>query len=220
MTEEQDVINIFSLFDKTSEIIFIYSDKYNILFFFYNYEENALYKITTDKFFNIEYVDEIEIPEEYKDFREIKIFKPVDKNGFYSFPGLLITDKGDYKFIITDDNTVVIEKETQYRPFNKTELLTCLNEFNIISFIQKKNKFYAIAFDKAYENYCFIEADIDKNQLTRCFSLYSDEGEVIPITINIDIADKRIYVGGKIEYEVDEFTKSAKPFLEMFLLPC
>lgn len=200
MKEETKNVKIFSL-KSTGKIYFIYSDKFAIFFFYYDIEEDKLYKITTDKFFTIEYIDEIVIPDEFKSFKDIKFFKPFKDNiaSDYNFNGIIITDKGDYKFTIEPNNYFKIINKTEYIDKSLFNLLTCLSNFKVISYIQKSNKIYLIAYDKEYSSYIYGIVDIEKDKFQVMYSLLTDEGYIVPLTINTDSYENRVLIGGYVK---------------------
>lgn len=198
--EEYKDIKIFSL-ENPGKIYFIFSDKYNIFFFFYDIEENKFYKITTDKYYNIEYIDEIEIPAQCRDFKDIKLFKPLKDNriGEYNFNGIIITKEGDYKFTIDETNTLKIVEKTEYIDKRQFNLLTCLKNIDVISYIQKKDKIYLVGYDNEYSSYIYGIVNIEKDKFYIVYTLSTDEGYIVPLTINVDYDESRVLIGGYIE---------------------
>lgn len=219
MDQSKDV-KIFSL-ENTGKIYFIYSDKFNIFFFYYDVEENKFYKITTDKYYNIEYIDEIVIPGTYIEFKDIKLFKPFkdNKTSEYNFNGIIITKDGDYKFTIDSNNIFKILEKTEYLDKSQINLLSCLKDFRIISHIQKKDKVYFIAYDNKYNSHVYAIADIKKDKLKVVYTLSTDEGYIIPLTINIDHEDNRVIIGGYVEVldDNDNLIEIVQ-YIEQFLL--
>lgn len=213
-------VKIFSL-ENPGKIYFIYSDKYNIFFFYYNTEENVFYKITTDKYFNVEYIEEIDIPDQFKDFTDIKLFKPFKdyRTSEYSFGGIIKTNDGDYKFTIGPSNVLKVLEEVEYIDKSQLNLLTCLKDFNVISYIQKKDKIYLVAYDNKYSCYIYGIVNIEKNNFQTLYSLYTDEGNIVPLTINIDHNEDKVIIGGYIEIlDDDSNVTGIVQYIEQFLL--
>lgn len=214
-------IKLFDL-ESSGEYLFVYSDRFNIFLFFFDREENKFYKITTDKFFTIENIDEIEFPEDFENFTSIKFFKPFCKNGNeYTFIGIVqFDDNRSYKFKIENRNEVIYTEEIDHYQSNGIiNNLKCLKSIDIFNYIQKKNRIFFVGYDDKYKDYFFAIANIEDDKLERIYPFYSDYGDIIPFAINIDVNEGRIYIVGKIEYlDDDNNVTMIKPFFEFFSL--
>lgn len=213
-------IRLFDL-ECIGEYLFVYSDNYNIFIFFLDYEDNVLHKITTDKFYNINYVDEIKTPDNFAKYNSIKFFKPtLQNNSDYVFTGLVsYNDNRDvYKFKIDLNNNLEYIKETNsIGNEGIIKSLSCLSEIDIYSYIQKKNKIYITGYDNKYNDYIYAIVNIEDDKIDKIYALYSDYGDIIPTAINIDVSDNRIYVVGKImQYDNNDKVISVKPYFESF----
>ena len=213
-------IKIFDI-EYVGEYLFVYSDKFNIFFFFLDHDEKKLYKITTDKLFIIEYIDEITIPENFSEFKLIKFFKPFcANNNEYTFIGIVCFEDKSYKFKINDTNNVIYTEEIVYNaPDGIINNLRSIKNIDIESYIQKKNKIYLVGYDKKYEDFIFAVVNIEDDKIEKVYSFYSDYGDVIPISINTDTEEGKIYIVGKINIlDESDNLKEVKPFVETFLL--
>lgn len=203
------------------EHLFVYSDKFNIFFFFFDHEDYRLYKITTDKFYTVEHIDEITVPAEFKDFKHIKFFKPFcNNNTDYSFIGIVQYENKSYKFKIDDKNSVTYTEEIVYHhPDGIINNLKALKSIDISSYIQKKNRIYLVGFDKEFNDYLFAIVNIEDDKLEKVYSLFTDYGDIIPFSVNTDVDEGKIYVVGRIEYvDANDKVEKVKPYFETFLL--
>ena len=203
------------------EHLFVYSDRFNIFFFFFDREDNKLYKITTDKFFVIDNIDEVEFPAGFQNFTSIKFFKPFCNNGNeYTFIGIVQFDNKAYKFKIEDKNEVIYTEEIVYcQPDGIINNLKCLRTIDISSYIQKKNRIFLVGYDEKFEDYIFAVVNIEDDKLEKVYSLYSDYGDIIPFSVNTDVDEGKIYIVGKIQYlDADGKVTMIKPFFETFSL--
>lgn len=203
------------------EHLFVYSDRFNIFFFFFDREEHKLYKITTDKFFLIENIDEVNTPNGFENFTSIKFFKPFCNNGNeYTFIGIIQFNDKAYKFRITDKDEVEYTEQIVYRqPDGIIDSLSCLKSIDIFSYIQKKNRIFLVGYDEEYENYIFAIVSIEDDKLERVYSLYSDYGDIVPFSVNTDVDEGKIYIVGKIQYmDSNDNVTMIKPFFETFSL--
>lgn len=200
------------------EYLFVYSDNINIFVLFFNHVENKLQKITTNKCLTVEDVCEITIPDDFNMFDNIIFFRPRHiNNSIYEFTGIIQFSDGDFKFSIGSNNSFVYLDEVKYnQPNGIINTLTCLDEIDIISYIQKKNKIYLIGYDEHLQNYVLAIANIEDNKLERIYSMSTEYGDMLPQSLTIDINESRIYVVGSIDY-IDGENK-VKPFLECFVL--
>jgi hypothetical protein len=220
MKENDKEIKLFDL-EFNGEFIFVYSDKFNIFFFFLDKEDNKLYKITTDKYFMVEYIDEVDTPTDFHLYTNIKFFKPFNvHNTQYSFIGIVMFDNISHKFKIEDDNKLIFTEETKYHS-NEGILgtLSCLSTVDIFNYIQKKNKVYLIGYDEKYEDYIYAIVNIEDNKFEKIYSITSDYGDIIPLSINTDTDERKVYIVGKIvTYDDNDTVVSVKPYFDMFLL--
>lgn len=203
-------------FDYSGKHLFVYSDKRNVFIIFLSDEDNKLYKITTDKQLNIEYIDEIDVPEGFIYFKNIKFYKPVLVSDEHVFLGIIIFDDVSYKFNINGYKLIYTEKVdfVDNRQFN---ILSCLDDISITSYIQKKNKLYIVGIDVGFNDPIYGIVDLEKNQFDVVYHLYSDEGEIQLHSINTDTDSDLIYVCGWID-RLDYKGKLVrqKPYLEVF----
>lgn len=203
------------------EHLFVYSDKFNIFFFFFDHGECKLYKITTDKFFIVEQIDEVLTPKEFKDFKQIKFFKPFcANNNEYTFIGIIQFDNKSYKFKIDNKYTVTFTEEIVYnQPDGIINSLKSLKTIDISSYIQKKNRIYLVGYDERFSDYIFAIVNIEDDKLEKVYSLYSDYGDIVPFSVNTDVDEGKVYVVGRIEYrDTNDKIEKVKPFFETFLL--
>lgn len=218
----KDSVKEIKLFDLeyNGEYLFVYSDKYNIFFFFLDHEDNKLYKITTDKFFYIEYIDEIETPSDFSKYKKIKFFKPFNNNNEYSFIGIIIFENVTYKFKIENNNKFIYVEESKF--INNEGIinnLSCLNNIEIFNYIQKKNKLFLIGYDNEYKDYIYAIVNIEDNKAEKVYSLFSGYGDIIPLSINTDMDDHRVYIVGKtVHYDDQDKVSIVKPYFDSFIL--
>ena len=203
------------------EHLFVYSDRFNIFFFFFDHEENKLYKITTDKFYIVEHIDEIRTPEDFESFKKIKFFKPFNQNGNeYTFIGIVQFTNTAFKFKVDDRNSLIYTEEIVYaQPDGIINSLNSIKTIDINSYIQKKNRIYLVGYDEKYSDYIFAIVNIEDDKLEKVYSLSSDYGDIIPFSVNTDIDEGKVYVVGRIEYiDTNDKVEKVKPFFETFLL--
>lgn len=195
------------------KIIFIYSDKFDIYFFIEDCETNSLYQITTDKYFYIKHIEKVEIPEEYFSYEKIKFSKPIEKQDTIIFIGIIKYKNKAFKFNINITN-LKFEYVEEINYVNNPQIVNefeKLKEFEFISFIQKKNNIYGVAYDKTYNTDCYIKFNVDNNSIIKCYSLYSDDDDIFTTTINIDLHEGKVYIGG---YKENIETKVITPYFE------
>ena len=205
---------------KEGKLLFVYSDKFNIFFFILAKEkgEDILYKITTDKYYNIVTFDEVEHDVIFDDIDDIIFHKPVrNNNGAYKFIGRI--DYGDSiisKFSI-DDDLVLVEKEDTATAINTSiQILKCLEDIKVKRYIQKDSKIYLIGYEGDKRIPLYAIANIEGDILEKVYYLYSDIGDVEINTISIDYDELRIYVGGYIKEDDASEDKNPPIFLETF----
>jgi hypothetical protein len=203
--------------DYSGEYLFIFSDKYNIFVIYFDRDDNKLYLITTDKYFIIEDIDEIETPSELEDYKNIKFFRPYDKNGIYIFNGIVIFKEYAKKFTISNGKfmfTEVTEFQQKDFPF---ENLTSIGNLDINAYIHKKDKLYLIGYDKEYDDYFFSMIDINQDKIEKLYSIYSDFGDIVPLSMNYDVQERKIYIVGRINlYDSSNNFLGVKPYFESF----
>lgn len=203
------------------EHLFIYSDRFNIFFFFFDHEEKKLYKITTDKFFIVDYIDEINTPENFNQFTNIKFFKPIySNNNEHVFIGIVQFNNRVFKFKVDDKNILIYTEEIIYNQHDGIiNSLQSIKTIDISSYIQKKNRIYLVGYDEKYNDYIFAIVNIEDDKLEKIYSLSSDYGDIIPLSVNIDIDEEKVYIVGRIDYFVNNNkVVKVKPFFETFLL--
>jgi len=205
--------NIETLKDK-GEFLFVFSDKFNILLFFKT-ENNQLFKITCDKYREIEVADEIDVPEDFEQFTNLKFFKPYSVNDSYTFGGILSVEDKHYKFVIEDYKLELLE-EIEYHNNFPFEEMEALEDLEVVSYISKKNKVHIVGKDAFKENYdsFYGVLDVDQKEFDKIYYIYSDKGQVDITSVNTDIQNKNVYICGSIQ------SKEGKhPFFETFVLP-
>lgn len=207
----------------SGRFIFAYSDKRNV-FFFFETSERKLYLVTTDKYLNIEYADEVDIPAIYKDYESIKFFKPyfnisvLDGNN-HVFVGVITIYNKSYKFSV-DGNKFSLGKEIDYVCNKQFNLLSCLKEIEIVSYIQKKNRLYLVGKDKSNDSTdpIYGVVDIEQDKFEHIYYMYTDFGSIELLTINTDVDDSKVYVAGYSEVYEDNVLVDTKPYVETFIL--
>lgn len=195
------------------KIIFIYSDKFDIYFFIEDCETNSLYQITTDKYFYIKYIEKVEIPEEYFSYEKIKFSKPIEKQDIIIFIGVIKYKDKAFKFNINNTN-LKFEYVEEINYVNIPQIVNEfeeLREFEFISFIQKKNNIYGVAYDTTHNIDCYIKFNVDKKSIIKCYSLYSDVDDIFTTTVNVDAHEDKVYIGG---YRKNIETKVITPYFE------
>ena len=217
MNENYKITNK-SLFDVeiNGQIIFIYSNKREIYFFIEDYDTNSLFKVTTDKYFYIEYIEKIDIPEEYFEHELIKFYKPLEKQDDIIYVGITKYKEKAYKFNITNKLKLEYIEEIDYVDIPQiVEEYEELKDFYFINFIKNKNIIYGVAYDTEYDIDCFIKFNIDKKCISKCYSLFSDEFDIYLKTINIDLYENKVYIAG---YKKNIQTKEITPYFEFLSL--
>lgn len=205
-------------FEDKGTYLFVYSDKFNIFFIFHSHEDNKMYMITTDKFLNIDNLDEIETPEGFFEYSDILFHKPNNDNGMYSYTGIARYSDKICRFKI-DRNKLAYLNELTHINTNQFNLLTCLKDIEITSYIQKKNTLYAIGKNTKQNDSVYLVVDIEKDLMDRIYYLYSDLGDINLHSINTDVDDDRVYVVGcKKIYGDKDFYMYSVPYFEQFLL--
>lgn len=214
MNEE---LNFFDL-DYNGEYIFVFSDKHNIFVIYFDREDNKLYLITTNKYFVIEGIDEIETPSELKDYKNIKFFKPFNKDGGYIFNGIAVFDGNVAKKFSIENLVFTFTEEVEFQPKDfPFEHLMAVGNVDINAYIHKRDKLYMIGYDIEYEDYFFSVIDTKDDVIDKLYSLYSDRGDIIPLSMNYDCQERKIYVAGRINlYGEKDKLIGVKPYFETF----
>ncbi len=189
--------------------LFVYSDRFNIYFIFQHKEDNKLFKITTDKDINIEHIDEITNPDGFMNYKNIKFFKPFNKNDMLNFVGIVTFEDRCCRFIIEND-VVKYQDDVEFEPVTQFNLLDCMVGVKIESYIQKKNKIYIVG--ESTNNHGDVDtiygvADLVSGEFDVVYYLYSDKGSINLKTINIDSEASKVYVAGSL---------NQKPYYETF----
>ena len=202
----------------SGRFIFTYSDKRNV-FFFFETSERKLYLVTADKYLNIEYVDEVEIPAIYKDYETIKFFKPYFNGNNHVFVGVITIYNKSYKFSV-DDYKFTLGGGIDYICNKQFNLLSCLKEIEIVSYIQKKNRLYLVGKDKANDSTdpIYGVVDIEQDKFEHIYYMYTDFGNIELLTINTDVDGSKVYVAGYCEVYEDDVLVDTNPYVEMFIL--
>lgn len=216
MSEDVRIDNL----NDSGRFLFIYSDKYNVYLFFWS-KSKKLYKVTTDKSLYIESADEIETPDEFSNFTDIKFFKPYTTNNTdHTFIGIVTIDGVSSKFSIENQQLVYTEEIT-YVNTNKFNSLNSLSGIEVVAHIQKKNKLFLVGIDINEDGYepIYGVVDLEKDQFQQLYYLYSDKGEINLTTVNIDVDELKVYVGGHTDVlDHNNQIEDVKPFIETFLL--
>lgn len=212
-------VKIQELTDK-GKYLFVYSDRYNVFIIFHSKEDDKLYKIITDKMLNINYIDEILTPSDLVEYKNIRFYRPFSNNGDYIFVGIVIFDDRSYKFKIDGYKFYYTEK-IEYidgQKFN-INILSCLKDITVASYIQKKNRLYIVGVDEEYESAIYGVVNMEKNKFDRIYYLYSDFDEIVLNSINTDVDEERVYVcGWKNVLDNKGEVIYQTPFFEMFIL--
>lgn len=205
--------------DDPGKYLFVYSDKYNVFFIFQSKEDNKLYKITTDKLLNIEYIDEIITPNGFNDYVNIKFYKPyTENNNEHTFVGIVMFQDSSYTFKIKS-NTYKLElnEKIDYVDNKQFNLLNCLKGIKITSYIQKKNKLYLVGVDEEHDDAIYGIVNMEEDCFENVHYIYTDNGEVVVNSINTDVEDERIYICGWYDITNNEGERlNQKPYFEMF----
>lgn len=200
--------------DDHGKFLFIYSDKYNIYFFFHR-DDGKLFKIVTDKYMDVESVDEINCPTDFHHYEDVKFFKPYQKEPTdYTFIGIVTVNNLSYKFSINDD-LLEFGESVVYTDVKALNGLSCMKDIDVTTHIQKKNKVFLIGIDTS-DGGCepvYGVIDLASDRFENIYYLYSDRGELQLETVNIDVDELRVYVGGGIQTD-----EGNTPFIETFLM--
>lgn len=204
--------------DDSGKLLFVYSDKYNIYFIFHDRNEK-LYLITTDKYLDIESADQIDVPENFFKYNFVKFFKPYSNTSDHTFIGIVKIDGKSFKFSISN-LALTLTEEVDYVDNCQFNILTCLKDLTVTAYIQKKNKVFLVGYyeyDKVNE-YIYGVVNIETDTFEQIYYIYSDKGDLILSSVNIDIDGLKVYVVGHIDHIVNDQIVDSKPFVEEFLL--
>jgi hypothetical protein len=204
------------------EYLYVFTTSSEVLFLIYDYSDSVIYKVICDKLLTIMYYNAIEVPDELKDFYNLKIFKATrprrtDKvsSGIddYVLSGMAKINDSWYKVSIADDVITLKEDNSNYTDRLSSNLLECLNGLCLSSFMQKGNYFYVLGLDEDDEDLTpfYGIVDIEKDRFSRFYYLTTDFGKIYPVSINVDLEDKKIYAVGAIVND-----NSVSPYLEIF----
>lgn len=213
MSNETRIDNL----EDSGRFLFIYSDKFNVFLFFWHLEKRTLYKITTDKYLEVEYVDEVTVPENFQYHTDIKFFKPYSNNNEHTFIGIVNHDGVYHKFTIETDRLTYKEK-VDYAPAKQFNVLLALKDIEVKAHIQKRNKLFIVGEDRHEDKHDAIYGvlNLETDSFEQVYYIYSDKGDVRLETVNIDTDDLKVYVGGYIIPDQNE--QDQHPFIESFLL--
>ena len=197
------------------KFLFVYSDKRNVFFVFQS-EENKLNLITTDKQLNIEHIDEVTTPANFDKYTNIKFYKPLNLNDEHVFVGIIMFADCSYKFKIERYKLKLTEKVV-YVDDHQFNILTCLANTRISSYIQKKHKLYVVGVDAETNDTIYGIVDMEKDKFENVYHLYTDTGDIVAHSINTDVEDERVYVCGWIDVLCKKGASPIKkPYFEMF----
>lgn len=201
--------------EDSGKYLFVYSDKRNVFFIFQS-AENKLYKITTDKSLNIEYIDEVETPENFTGYTNIKFYKPLTHNDEHVFVGIVMFEDTSHKFKI-DRYKLHYTEQVEYIDNRQFNILSCLKNVRITSYIQKKHKLYLVGVDTEFHDTIYAVVDMEKDKFDQVYHLYSDLGDIVAHSVNTDTEDERVYICGWVDLLNEKGEKTdRKPYFEMF----
>lgn len=202
--------------EDSGKYLFVYSDKRNVFFIFQS-EENKLYLVTTDKLLNIENVDEVGTPDNFATYTNIKFYKPLSNNNDdHIFVGIIMFEGSAHKFKI-DRYRMQFTEQVEYVDNRQFNILTCLKNVQISSYIQKKHKLYVVGTDSEFNDTIYAVVDMEKDKFEQVYHLYSDAGDIVAHSINTDVEDERVYICGWLDILNDQGEKiNQKPYFEMF----
>jgi hypothetical protein len=132
--DKQDETYFSDIEFKNGEFLFVYSDKFNITFFFKDNVEKELYKITTDKYLMIESIDEVKVPKDFFDAIKVKFFRPALANNATVYKGIAVFNNISKKFSINDYGDLVYFENTEYIDNSSLKnIVSCLEKIDIDS---------------------------------------------------------------------------------------
>ena len=215
----QNKTTIFDL-EYDGEYLYVFADKFNIYVFYLDRTEGRLYLIQTDKLFNIENIDEIETPHEFKDYRKIKFFKPFNKDGINIYNGICLFEGSSAKKFTVEDFVLRFTEEIEYveRPLLFNNLKT-IGNWDINSYSNNNGLLFVVGYDKEHEDYFFATIDEEKDRIVKLYGIYSEVGDIIPLSIHHDKFERRVYIVGRFDV-IDEKGKviGVQPYFECFFV--
>lgn len=219
MKKTKDLVKLSSV-TSLGKYIYCYSDKFNIYLFFSDFTDQVIYKVTCDKYFCVTEVDSITLPFKYSENLDIKFFKPVECNdGVYKYIGTVNIDNVISKFEINNNNDLKVTTPTVKTSKKLFTIISCLDNIEVESYIQSKNKIYLTGFDTVNKGNIYGVVDIENNKFLVYYILFSDLGDVIPMSINIDTSEEKVYIAGSIQkYDKDDILIETIPYIEAFML--
>lgn len=220
MTKEVNDVKLTDI-NVHGEFIYVFSDRFNIVLFCFDREDNSLYRITTDKSLIVERIEEVTIPSSFEKHSLIKFFKAEQLNNEeYIYNGIIVIDGVASRFSIDRDCVFRYGEKTIYiNQQHVIKQLSSLKNIDIYSYVQRKEKLYVVGYDEQYGDYICAIISMATDSITKMYSIFTDYGSIIPLSINVDIHDNRIYVCGKIEYlDNNDNVIEIKPYFDSFLL--
>jgi hypothetical protein len=203
---------------KSGKVLYTFADKFNIYYFLLAKENNedVMYEIITDKYFNITDYNIINMDIDFNEVDDIVFHKPIrDNAGGYKFIGRIAYLNDDVDSFSIDINLEVTIKEEE-QSINKSgfEMLECLERIEVKRHIQRDSLLYLIGYegDRSIPFYGIV--DIENDLILKIYYLYSDIGDIEPLTICMDLEESRVHVCGGI---YDEVKGGYIPFFESFL---
>lgn len=204
--------------DEEGKYLFVYSDKYYVHFVFYSNARKKLFNIKTDKYLTILSIDEVATPDgcDFSDYTDIKFFKPYTRDDEHFYIGIVTFKDESFKFTIKYNN-LQYEEKALYQPSTTFNAVECLQDSEVTSYIQKRNRLYVIGRESGdlENNPMYGIVDLEKGKFESIYYLFSDEGEISLNALNIDTDDLKVYVVGSL---TNRETGSEVPYLETFLL--
>ncbi len=211
--------------EETGKFHFVYSDNYSV---YYVMEQNRkLYLVTTDKLNNVKEANEIllevdktqleEVGNDFFAYSSLKFFKPYSSYNKHVFFGIAVYEQNCLRFKIEVQDLVLNSSGIlSCNEFKETSftMLSCLDDFEVISHIQKKSIIHLVARDKVKSNdYIYGVIDTEKDVFKRLYYLYDDTGDIVLNSINVDVEEGRTRVAGYVKVDQTVF-----PFHEEFIL--
>lgn len=219
MKKTKDLVKLSSV-TSLGKYIYCYSDKFNIYLFFSDFTDQVKYKVTCDKYFCVTEVDNITLPFDYTEDLDIKFFKPVEGgDGIYKYTGTVNLEGETSKFEIDSSNNLILTKPTVKNTKKLFTIISCLDNVEVESYIQSKNKIYLTGFDTINKANIYGVVDIESNKFLVYYLLFSDLGDVVPTSINIDTSEEKVYIAGSIQkYDKNDILIETIPYIETFML--
>lgn len=217
MRDVKDSVKLSSV-TSNGEYLFCYSDKFNIYLFFKDISDKVIYKIVCDKYLLITQIDTINIPFDFMDMSEIVFFKPQSiRETYLKFVGVVTVNSETRKFEINNFDSLILLNETHPATTKLFNILSCLDDVNIISHVQLKNKLYIVAYDPFDKSNLYGVVDVELNKIVKYYVLLSDLGDIVTNSINLDISEDKVYIVGTIiTYDDEDNISGYLPYLETF----